>query len=122
MLARYKPAVEKPGSADKGREVFRRECASCHLAGNLGQIVGPAAGTFKDKPAAELLTAILDPNREVDPRYLNYTVTLADGRVTSGVIAGESPTAAVVRRVARSLNNNACSRLVPRTSAGNCSI
>jgi putative membrane-bound dehydrogenase-like protein len=98
VIDRYKPAVGKPGSAEKGKEVFRRECAGCHLAGNVGQIVGPAVATFRDKSPEELLVAILDPNREVDPRYLNYTVNLADGRTTSGVIAGESPTAITLRR------------------------
>lgn len=98
VLAAYKPAADTPGDAAKGKAVFRRECASCHLAGNVGQIVGPAAATFKDKTPAELLTAILDPNREVDPRYLNYTLTLVDGRTTSGIVGGESPTAITLRR------------------------
>lgn len=98
VIADYQAAVEKPGDAAKGLAVYRRECASCHLAGNVGQIVGPAAATFRDKSPAELLVAILDPNREVDPRYLNYVVNLADGRSTSGVIAGESPTAVTLRR------------------------
>jgi putative membrane-bound dehydrogenase-like protein len=98
IIARYQAAIEKPGDAAKGLEVYRRECASCHLAGNVGQIVGPAMATVRDKSPAELLVAILDPNREVDPRYLNYVVNLADGRSTSGVIAGESPTAVTLRR------------------------
>lgn len=98
ILAKYKPAADNPGDSAKGKEVFRRDCASCHLAGNVGQIVGPAVGTFKDKSPAELLTAILDPNREVDPRYLNYTLSLADGRTTFGMIGGESPTAVTLRR------------------------
>ncbi|MBL8864233.1 MAG: c-type cytochrome [Planctomycetia bacterium] len=98
ILAKYKPAADKPGDGPKGKEIFRRDCASCHLAGNVGQIVGPAVATFKDKSPAELLTAILDPNREVDPRYLNYTLSLADGRTTSGMIGGESPTAVTLRR------------------------
>jgi putative membrane-bound dehydrogenase-like protein len=98
VIDRYKAAAGKPGSAEKGKAVFRRECAGCHLAGNVGQIVGPAVATFRDKSPEELLVAILDPNREVDPRYLNYTVNLTDGRTTSGVIAGESPTAITLRR------------------------
>jgi putative membrane-bound dehydrogenase-like protein len=98
LNARYKPALTKPGSAEKGLTIFRRECALCHRAGNVGQIVGPPAATFRDKSPEELLIAILDPNREVDPRYLNYTVNLVDGRTTSGLIAGESPTAITLRR------------------------
>ena len=46
----------------------------------------------------EYLVAILDPNREVDPRYLNYTVNTTDGRVTSGIIAAETATAVTLKR------------------------
>ena len=98
VIDRYKAALASSGASGKGEAIFRRECASRHLAGNVGQIVGPAVPTFRDKSAEELLVAILDPNREVDPRYVNYTVHLADGRTTSGVIAGESPAAVTLRR------------------------
>lgn len=97
-IDRYKAAVEKPGDAAKGREVFRRECASCHVAGNFGQNVGPSIASIGTKTAQELLASVLDPNREVDPRYLNYTVTLADDRTTSGIITAESPTAITLKR------------------------
>jgi putative heme-binding domain-containing protein len=36
------------------------------------------------------MTAILDPNRQVEPRYLSYTATLADGQSIFGVITSES--------------------------------
>ena len=33
---------------------------------------------------------MLDPNREVSPQFLDYSVRLVDGRVLTGMIAGES--------------------------------
>jgi putative heme-binding domain-containing protein len=98
VIDRYKPASEKRGDVTKGREVFRRECASCHLSGTIGQNVGPSIASIGTKTAQELLVSILDPNREVDPRYLNYTVTLTDERTTSGIITAESPTAISLKR------------------------
>jgi putative membrane-bound dehydrogenase-like protein len=98
VLDRYKAAAEKAGDTAKGREVFRRECAGCHVAGSIGQNVGPSIASIGTKTASELLIGILDPNREVDPRYLNYTATLLDERTTSGIIAAESPTAITLRR------------------------
>jgi len=97
-IDRYKSAAEKPGDAAKGREVFRRECASCHVVGTIGQNVGPSIASIGTKTAQELLVSVLDPNREVDPRYLNYTVTLIDDRTTSGIITAESPTAITMKR------------------------
>jgi putative membrane-bound dehydrogenase-like protein len=98
VIDRFKAAADKPGDVARGREVFRRECASCHVAGNLGQNVGPSIASIGTKTATELLVSVLDPNREVDPRYLNYTVTLADERTTSGIITAESPTAITLKR------------------------
>lgn len=97
-IDKYKAAADKAGTAAKGREVFKRECASCHVAGNLGQNVGPSIASLGVKTPQELLVSILDPNREVDPRYLNYTVTLTDDRTASGIISAESPTAITLRR------------------------
>lgn len=97
-VERYRAAAEKLGDAKRGREVFRRECASCHVADAIGVNVGPSIASIGQKTASEFLVSVLDPNREVDPRYLNYAITLADDRTTSGIIAAESPTAITLRR------------------------
>ena len=68
------------------------------MAGTIGQNVGPSIASIGSKTPAELLVSILDPNREVDPRYLNYQVTLTDERTTSGIITAESPTAITLKR------------------------
>ena len=42
--------------------------------------------------------AILDPNRAFEAKYADYTVHVRDGRVLSGLIAGESANAITLRR------------------------
>jgi putative heme-binding domain-containing protein len=44
-------------------------------------------------PAHELVIHILDPNRSVEGNYRAYTVTTAEGRVVTGLLAAESRTA-----------------------------
>jgi putative heme-binding domain-containing protein len=44
-----------------------------------------------------LLSQVLEPNREVDPRYLAYSVELRDGRLLLGVLAGENANAVILR-------------------------
>jgi hypothetical protein len=44
-------------------------------------------------PRHELLIHILDPSRSVEGNYRLYTVVLEDGRVLTGMLAGESKTA-----------------------------
>ncbi len=41
--------------------------------------------------------SILDPNREVPPEFLEYTVALVDGRMVAGLIAAETPSSLSLR-------------------------
>jgi putative heme-binding domain-containing protein len=45
-----------------------------------------------------ILTNVLDPNREVNPQYLNYILITQDGRSLSGAIASETATSVTLRR------------------------
>ncbi|WP_169974152.1 PVC-type heme-binding CxxCH protein [Tautonia rosea] len=90
ILARYLATLETPGNAAQGRAVFDRSCATCHRLGDTGHPVGPNLVSVSRRTPDELLTHILDPNREVAPDAIEYLVALRDGRVTSGLIASES--------------------------------
>jgi putative heme-binding domain-containing protein len=52
--------------------------------------VGPSLETIQHRSPQEILIHVLDPNREVSPQFLDYSVRLVDGRVLTGMIAGES--------------------------------
>ncbi len=54
--------------------------------------------TIKTRGAETILVNVLDPNREVNPEYLNYTVLTEDGRTMSGMIAAESATSLTLKR------------------------
>lgn len=98
VVAKYQSALASKGDAARGRAVFQRDCASCHMVGGVGQNVGPSLAAMGTKTPETLLTSILDPNREVDPRYLNYMLVTRDGRLATGIIAGETDTSVVLRR------------------------
>ncbi len=98
VLDKYRPAVEeltnsiqgKPETAKRGKEVFTKVCAQCHKLGDVGNDVGPPLRQLGDKSPAQLLESILDPSREVDPKYMGYTFLLDDGVVITGIILQES--------------------------------
>ncbi|MBL9125359.1 MAG: c-type cytochrome, partial [Planctomycetaceae bacterium] len=92
ILARYAGAVTTPGDRGRGREVFARNCASCHRLDNVGHAIGPDLAPLAHKLPEALLAAILDPNQAVDPRYLNYLAITEDGRQFSGMLTGETAT------------------------------
>lgn len=96
-VAQYKPALENPGDAGKGQVVFDRECSVCHKIGARGHEVGPNLAGVSRRTAEEILTNILDPNREVSPEFLEYLVAIDDGRVASGLVASETPAGVTLR-------------------------
>ncbi|MCA9133243.1 MAG: c-type cytochrome, partial [Planctomycetales bacterium] len=73
-----------------GQEIFVKVCAQCHRLGEVGNDVGPPLKQLGDKSPQQLLEIILDPNREIDPKYASYSVLLADGSVLAGIIQDES--------------------------------
>ena len=96
-IARYRTAIENPGDPERGRPVFDRECMACHKLGERGHAVGPNLAGVRRRTAEEILINILDPNREVSPEFLEYTVALDDGRVLSGLVASETPSGVTLR-------------------------
>ncbi len=98
VLDAYRPALQVPGDNQAGAAVFRKSCASCHRIGDVGVEVGPNLLTLADASPEALLVAILDPNRAFEARYADYTVHVRDGRVLTGLIAGETANAITLRR------------------------
>jgi putative membrane-bound dehydrogenase-like protein len=98
VIAGYLPALDREGDAARGKEVFLKNCAACHRAGGEGREVGPDLSTVKERSPEELLVAILDPNREINPQFLHYKLLTKAGSVLEGVIAGESATSVTLKR------------------------
>ncbi len=92
VLAKYQPALALAGDATRGKTVFTTVCAVCHRFREEGRAVGPNLATTLAWTPEQMLTNILDPNREVSPNFLQYIVELHDGRVLVGMLTGESGT------------------------------
>jgi len=87
------PVVLAGGDPAVGKAVFKEHCGKCHMHSGEGGKVGPELTGMSVHPPQELLIHILDPNRSVEGNYRAYTVATDDGRVVSGLLAGESKTA-----------------------------
>ena len=98
VISALRPAATMEGHRDRGREVFVKACATCHKAEGRGIDVGPNLATVTSRTPDDLLTHIVDPNREVAPNFVNYNVATEEGRVYSGIIAEESAGALVLLR------------------------
>jgi putative heme-binding domain-containing protein len=98
VVARHSDVLAQSSDAERGRATFRKICAACHRLEGIGHNTGPDLATIKNRGAEAILLALLDPNREVNPQYLNYTLTTTDGRTASGMIAAETATSVTLRR------------------------
>jgi putative heme-binding domain-containing protein len=95
--ATYQEVLQLKGNSEHGAEVFRANCALCHKLKGEGNAVGPDLSTVSDKPASELITSILDPNRIIEATFVSYNVLMKDGRELTGVIATETPNTITLR-------------------------
>ncbi|WP_442505635.1 PVC-type heme-binding CxxCH protein [Novipirellula sp. SH528] len=98
VLAKYRDALSMQSDSDRGREHFKKHCSTCHRVENVGHEIGPNLATIKARGEETVLTAVLDPNREVNPQYINYVVSTLDGEIVSGMIVDEGATSMTLRR------------------------
>ena len=71
-----------------------RACTACHKVGNgEGNEFGPnlhqVATRLKDR--YKLVESVIDPNAEVDKKYLSTRIATADGKIFSGLVVSDSP-------------------------------
>jgi putative membrane-bound dehydrogenase-like protein len=98
VIAQYQAALSMSGDRARGQKVAERECLTCHRVGEKGHDVGPNFATIRHRTPEEVLTHLLDPNREVPPNFMQYVVAVDDGRVATGMIASETATSITLKR------------------------
>lgn len=92
VLDELLPVTHKTGDAARGKEVFKAQCAKCHIHGNEGNRIGPDLTGMAVHPKEELLVNIIDPSRSVEGNFRVYTVVTNDNRVLTGLLASETKT------------------------------
>lgn len=102
-IARYKAQLqpESLAAADLalGKQVFVRQCGTCHKLHGEGGEVGPELTGAQRGSLDYILENVLDPNAVVAFDHKMTAFALADGRTLTGVVRRESATAVVVRTV-----------------------
>ncbi|WP_417849190.1 neutral/alkaline non-lysosomal ceramidase N-terminal domain-containing protein [Thalassoglobus sp.] len=78
------------GSASRGKEIFKKQCSTCHKLDNVGFDIGPNLRSLTDMKPSSLLTSILDPSAAVDGKFVTYVAATDDGRVYTGIMAAET--------------------------------
>jgi putative heme-binding domain-containing protein len=97
ILQGYAGVETLKGDPVKGRALFQQICVTCHRVKDEGNAIGPDLETMSDKPASDFVIAVIDPNRSVEARYVNYTARLKNDREISGVIVTETANSITLR-------------------------
>jgi putative heme-binding domain-containing protein len=90
VLEQHGAVLTMPGDAQAGAAVFAKRCAVCHRLRGVGTDVGPNLASLTDYSPQALLTAMLDPNRAVEAKYLDYVAVNASGQTFTGILANET--------------------------------
>lgn len=98
VVTKYQESLKLVGDVNRGRVAFRKHCATCHRVEDHGHEIGPSLAAIKTRGPETILTNVLDPNREVNPQYLNYIVLTEDGRTVTGMIVAENANSVTLKR------------------------
>ena len=82
-------AISK-ASTSRGKEIFQRTCAMCHMLHGEGGNIGPDLTGSNRTNTTYLMSNILNPSGDVQEDYKLVVVTTQDGRTYSGNIIGEN--------------------------------
>ena len=86
VRAGFVPAAAR---ADRGLEVFTKNCAVCHQLGGKGGLIGPQLDGIGGRGLERVLEDVLDPNRNVDKAFRATLFLMKDGEVNSGLFRRE---------------------------------
>lgn len=98
VIEKYGEALNMSGNAGLGRKVFLKNCSTCHRLNGEGVEIGPNLATIQNRGPETILLNVLDPNREVNPKYVNYLVLLNSGKTHTGMIEDETATSVTLLR------------------------
>jgi len=98
VVAAYQKSLDLKGDTTGGKELFKKHCAACHRLENVGEQIGAELGAIKDRGPEFILLNVLDPNREVLPKFITYVATTDAGLTVTGMITAETATSITIRR------------------------
>ena len=97
VIARRRATLTGGGDVAVGRQIFERLCSNCHALDGLGRDVGANLTALRDTSREFFLVHVLDPNRAVETKYLQYTAVARDGTVVNGIITEETATSVTLQ-------------------------
>lgn len=90
VVSEFMGRLPPSNSMSAGEQLFQKHCAACHLSKANEPTLGPSLVNLKQWTLEQWVTAILDPNQNVEPKYFQVRVLTSGSQVFSGVVQQES--------------------------------
>ena len=98
VIVRLRKVLERgEGDPWRGKQVYEKTCAQCHVIFGEGQNVGPDVTVNGRETLDLLLSNLLDPNLVVGKDYFAHNLLTTDGRALTGLLVEDSPQRVVLR-------------------------
>jgi putative heme-binding domain-containing protein len=98
VMTRYLADLAKPRNAQRGKQVFEKQCSKCHQVQGKGFVVGPDLASSTRRSDEMLVSDVLEPSNQITVGYNQYSVITEDGRIFTGVLAEETATSVTLRK------------------------
>jgi putative heme-binding domain-containing protein len=82
----YAAGYSQPGDGGRGRVLYNKVCAQCHVLFDVGGKVGPDITGANRVDLNYLLETILDPNAVIPNEYRTTEIETQDGRSLTGIV------------------------------------
>lgn len=86
VVAGYLAQLPSPKKTVQGEKLYVEHCAACHRAADGKPQLGPPLENLAHWTLDQWVTAVLDPNQTVEPKYRQSNVLTKDGQVVAGLI------------------------------------
>lgn len=97
LIATYTAALTDQTDLQKGKILFTKHCAACHRIAEDGYRIGPDISDLRTQTSAQVIQAVLDPNRAIDANYIRYSLLTVDGQVHEGLLEESNDRIVVLR-------------------------
>lgn len=86
LVESYLKRMNKPHATEQGKQLYVENCAACHQSSEGKVAFAPPLENLKHWTVGQWVTAILDPNQTVEPKYHQSKILTVDDRVLTGLV------------------------------------
>src|SRR5262249_26047798 len=101
-LIRPAELLKLTGDVERGRQLFHKtagvQCRNCHKIGTDGTEIGPELSQIGKKyNRSKLLESILEPSKNIEPKYVTWLVETTAGKVYTGVLVRKDDAEIIIK-------------------------